>query len=131
VRARQRGRPDNQTPAVGGGLVYVSSTYGVASLHALDTATGRVRWTSELPHPAATSPVLADGVVYVDDQQGDLSGLAQATGCRAWSDTQGLAQLDGTGNLVVAGGTIYIGATPTRSTASPPPAASPSLPPPG
>jgi outer membrane protein assembly factor BamB len=55
--------------------------------------------------------VLADGVVYVDDQQGDLSGLAQATGCRAWSDTQGLAQLDGTGNLVVAGGTIYIGAT--------------------
>lgn len=102
---------DNQTPAVGGGLVYVSSTYGVASLHALDTATGRVRWTSEFPHPAATSPVLADGVVYVDDQQGDLSGLAQATGCRAWSDTQGLAQLDGTGNLVVAGGTIYIGAT--------------------
>jgi len=102
---------DNNTPAVGDRLVYVSTTYGVGSLRALDAATGRVRWTYGLPHPAAASPALASGLVYVDDQQGDLYGLAQSTGCLAWSDTQGLAQLFGARKLVVTGSTIYTGTT--------------------
>jgi outer membrane protein assembly factor BamB len=100
---------DNLRPAAGGGLVYVSTTYGVGSLHALDAATGQTRWTFGLAHPAGASAVLANGLVYVDDQQGDLYGLTQRTGCRAWSDTQGLAQLYGARDLVVTGSTIYIG----------------------
>jgi outer membrane protein assembly factor BamB len=55
------------SPAVGNGVVYVTTVYeNAAHLYALDTDTGKLLWSYVLPESArTTSPILADGRLYV------------------------------------------------------------------
>ena len=55
------------TVAVAGGLVYAADGEGV--VHCLDAATGRPCWTHRTKQPIWSSPLVADGKVYVGTQR--------------------------------------------------------------
>lgn len=59
------------TAAVGNGLAFLSDLDGI--LHCLDATTGKPNWTFDLKSPVWGSPLLADGKVYLGDEDGDLS----------------------------------------------------------
>ncbi|MCI0539331.1 MAG: PQQ-binding-like beta-propeller repeat protein [Verrucomicrobiales bacterium] len=59
------------TAAVGGGLAFLADIDGI--LHCLDAETGKPYWTFDVKSPVWGSPLLADGKVYLGDEDGDLS----------------------------------------------------------
>ena len=59
------------TAAVGNGLAFLSDIDGI--LHCLDVKTGKPYWTFDLKSPVWGSPLLADGKVYLGDEDGDLA----------------------------------------------------------
>lgn len=90
--------------------VFVGSDAG--TLHALDTATGAVRWTVGLGSAVTAPPALAGGVLYVPTGAGELVALP-AGGCGAarcrplWSaPTGGAVEVQ----PAVAGGLVFTGA---------------------
>jgi outer membrane protein assembly factor BamB len=62
------------TVAVGGGIVYAADFAGF--LHAFDAATGRELWKYDTQAAIWGSPLLADGRIYLGDEDGDLLVLA-------------------------------------------------------
>lgn len=56
--------------AVDGGLVYVPDFAGF--LHCLDAATGQPKWVHDTYAPVWGSPLLADGKLYLGDEDGDV-----------------------------------------------------------
>ena len=60
--------------AVAGGIVYAPDFAGI--LHALDAATGRQLWQLDAEAAIWGSPLVADGKVYLGDEDGDLLVLA-------------------------------------------------------
>lgn len=59
------------TASVGNGLVFLSDIDGI--LHCLDFKTGKAYWTFDMKSPVWGSPLLADGKVYLGDEDGDLA----------------------------------------------------------
>jgi len=59
------------TAAVADGLVFISDFKGL--LHCLDVKTGKPNWTFDMTSPVWGSPLVADGKVYVGDQDGDVA----------------------------------------------------------
>ena len=92
------------TAAVAGGLVYVSDFRGV--LHCLDVKTGKPYWTFDMLAPVWGSPLVADGKVYLGDQDGDVAVL------KAGTELQKIAEIDMRGSVystpVPANGVLYI-----------------------
>ena len=62
------------TPAVAGGLVYVSDLKG--TLHCVDAATGQRVWIHETGGASWASAFVADGKVYLGNEEGILTVLA-------------------------------------------------------
>lgn len=62
------------TAAVADGLVYISDFSGF--LHCLDAKTGEEYWVHDLLAAVWGSPFLADGKVYIGDEDGDVVVLA-------------------------------------------------------
>ncbi|WP_157246685.1 PQQ-binding-like beta-propeller repeat protein [Nonomuraea typhae] len=95
------------TLAVAGGVAYL--THSGVRVDAVDTATGKLRWTYPLsggPGWLADFPVPAAGTMYVQAGDGTLHAVATATGTRRWTLESG----DAFGTApVVAGGMVYIG----------------------
>ena len=58
------------TVAVTGGLVYAADFSGF--LHCLDAATGAPQWTFDMLAAVWGSPLVADGKVYIGDEDGDV-----------------------------------------------------------
>jgi len=58
------------TAAVADGLVYISDFSGF--LHCLDAATGQLYWTHDVFAAVWGSPFVADGRVYLGDEDGDV-----------------------------------------------------------
>ena len=61
------------TAAIGDGVVYISSLSGF--LHALDVETGEEYWTFDTFAAVWGSPFIADGRVYIGDEDGDVAVL--------------------------------------------------------
>ena len=61
------------TAAIGDGVVYISSLSGF--LHALDVETGEEYWTFDTFAAVWGSPFVADGRVYIGDEDGDVAVL--------------------------------------------------------
>jgi len=118
------GYPDTETPTIYGNTVYLNSTGGQsnwAHLVALDANTGKVRWDAPLKTNLITSgsfldttttPVVADGQVYVMNRLGVVFSFDTATGKQNWTyAAEGSAQADGTiydsGAPVVSNGVLY------------------------
>jgi outer membrane protein assembly factor BamB len=64
------GRHVISTPAIRGGLVYIPD-YG-RQVHCLDAGTGERVWTREIQGEVWSSPLVADGKVYVGTRTGQL-----------------------------------------------------------
>ena len=64
------------------GVVYIGDLTGV--LHAVDAATGKVRWTFKTGSEIKSSPVVAGNRVLIGSYDGSLYALDVATGKQVW-----------------------------------------------
>ena len=92
------------TAAVDEGLVYISDLNGL--LHCLDAKTGKSYWTFDMMATVWGSPLVADGKVYLGDQDGDVAVL------KAGTELKRISEID-MGNSVYstpvpANGVLYI-----------------------
>ena len=74
-------------PAYAHGLVYVAQFDGVFA--ALDSKTGKVRWTFHTPTHLESSPLAVGGNVYFGSDGGTLFALDASTGKLAWKQDLG------------------------------------------
>lgn len=109
------GGPVRSSPAVSDGMVYVGSDD--AKLYAFDAAgllncsagpprTCLARWVTTTGGIVRSSPVVADGVVYVGSDDGGLYALHATTGMVVWKTITGAAVRS---SPAVAGGVVYVG----------------------
>jgi outer membrane protein assembly factor BamB len=73
---------------------------------AFDRATGRVRWRRVIG-PTESSPLVANGLVYVGDWSGRVYALSARTGTTRWSYRVGGKVKS---SVALAGGRVYVGA---------------------
>jgi outer membrane protein assembly factor BamB len=104
------------SPALAGGVVYAGANDG--RLHALDAATGQVRWSRQVAPTGGIfgGATVAGGVVYAASGQGDgkVYALDAATGQPLFSSFVGDGDQSGDGEWVnasptVVGDTVYLG----------------------
>jgi outer membrane protein assembly factor BamB len=96
------------TPAVGSGTVFVGAIDG--SLHAIDAATGDVRWVAQLEHEIWSSPAFANGVVYLTTESSFVALAADDGTVLFYRDmTTGYALM---ASPAVYHGTVYLGTEP-------------------
>jgi len=86
------------------GLIFVGDFSGF--VHCLDAETGKVQWTHDMKAHMWGSTFVADGKVYVGDEDGDFVVLAATKEKRIISETNLGAAVYGT--PVVANGTVYL-----------------------
>lgn len=97
------------TPILGEGTVFLSTVVAdfdmedPGNLVAIDAASGRRRWTVELPRQSSGGPVLADGTLYVGDVGGTLHAVT-TTGETRWTRSLGAA----VGRPTVYGNVVYV-----------------------
>lgn len=75
------GRHVLSTPAVAGGLAFIADMG--RKLHCVDASTGAPCWTHEIQGEMWSSPLVADGKVYVATRRGEFTVLAAAREHRA------------------------------------------------
>jgi polyvinyl alcohol dehydrogenase (cytochrome) len=94
--------------AAQGGSVYVASNKAstTADLLALDDDTGEVLWRTEVGGSVAGPVSWSNGVVYVGDDSGHVSGFDAEDGERLWSHE---VASPAAGGIVVVDGTVYAG----------------------
>jgi outer membrane protein assembly factor BamB len=102
-------QPGASAPAVSNGSVYVDGGEGVVAYRAAD---GFQEWTASVGDGYPTSPVVANGVVYVGNQpegldQGLISAFNARDGEPLWSFSDGPG--DGFESASVANGVVYVG----------------------
>jgi len=103
------------TPAVDGHTVYMTflnkppcnaSRSGLdGQVVALNADTGKVRWRVTIG-PSESSPLVANGLVYVGDWNGKVYAFSAATGATRWTFSTGGKVKDA---MALAGGRIYFG----------------------
>ncbi len=86
------------------GLLFVGDFSGF--VHCLDAETGKLLWTHDMKAHMWGSTLVADGKVYVGDEDGDLAVLAVAREKKLLSETNLNAPIYAT--PVVANGVIYV-----------------------
>jgi len=69
--------PKNPSPLIVGNEFYMVSDKGVGSC--LDTSTGKLHWRERLGGDFSTSPIFADGRIYLANEQGATIVLAPGT----------------------------------------------------
>lgn len=92
------------TAAVAEGLVYIADFKGV--LHCLNADTGKPYWTYDMQSPVWGSPLVADGKVFLGDEDGDIAVL------QAGKEMKKISEIDMGGSIystpVPANGVLYI-----------------------
>jgi outer membrane protein assembly factor BamB len=69
---KQKGQaPDQTTPVISKGMVFMVSSGGIASC--LDLETGDLKWRERIGSDFAASPLVANGLVYFWDAQGNAT----------------------------------------------------------
>jgi outer membrane protein assembly factor BamB len=86
------------------GLLFVGDFSGF--VHCLDAETGKVYWTYDMKAHMWGSTLVADGKIYVGDEDGDLVVMAASKEKKIISETNVGAAIYGT--PVVANGTIFV-----------------------
>ena len=102
----QIGEPIKASPLVAKGVVYVAGEGG--TVRALDVASGKTLWTTNIGGDIQMTPTLADGLLFVGTHTlpGTFAALDEATGATHWRATlYGAIR----GEPVVLNGTVYIG----------------------
>lgn len=96
-------------PAVGNGVVFVAAGDGI---HALDAATGELRWRAPLTAPAIAAPTVADARLIVPIAPDQLLALRVEDGAIAWQ--QSLGSESGPASMTVDGDAIYLSLAGSR-----------------
>ena len=82
----------------GGGVAYddgkLFATTGFGSVFALDAASGKQLWTTDLGVPIVNAPVANGGRVFVSTQDNHFYALSQSDGRKLW-DHQGITETAG------------------------------------
>ena len=86
------------------GLLFVGDFSGI--VHCLDSETGKLHWTHDMKAHMWGSTLVADGKLYVGDEDGDFVVLAATKEKKVLSETNLGAPVYGT--PVVANGTLYL-----------------------
>jgi len=86
------------------GLIFVGDFSGF--VHCFDAETGKVHWTHDMKAHMWGSTFVADGKVYVGDEDGDFVVLAAGKEKKVISETNVGAAIYGT--PIVANGAIYL-----------------------
>ena len=73
---------------------------------AVSVGLGKVRWTKRIG-PTESSPLVADGLVYVGDWRGKVYALDERTGKTVWSAATGGKVK---GGVALSGGRVFVGA---------------------
>ncbi|MEU0948332.1 PQQ-binding-like beta-propeller repeat protein [Streptomyces canus] len=94
------------SPAVTAGTVCVN-VYG--DLRAVDTATGKRRWTCRIGSFNGLSPTAAGAMVYLGDSDGALHAVDAATGRRRWTSPTDNNPVNTV--AAVAAGVVYVSTT--------------------
>ena len=76
------GGPIVSSPAIAGGVVYITSLDGY--LYAIDEETGKEKWRFKSRMPIASSPTVADGTLYFVSSTGALAAIDLETGKPRW-----------------------------------------------
>ena len=102
------------SPLVAGGTVYVGSGDKAGDVYALDARTGHVRWARPTGRWVFfSSPVLADGIIYIGSSNGEVCAFNAATDRPLWKHSIGKPTLHVRaviqGYPAVSAGTVYIG----------------------
>jgi outer membrane protein assembly factor BamB len=99
--------PVEAAPVVAGGTVYAGSTDSRYGVHAFDARRGTVRWLST-GISSHYSPAVANGIVYVGADSGELDALDARTGTLRWSFGVGPTYVPGGSTPAVANGVVYV-----------------------
>ena len=75
--------PQWSSPAVDNGRVFVGSRDD-HKLYAFDAVTGATLWTATTSDWVQTSPAVANGVVYIGNNSGNVYAFNAATGSLVW-----------------------------------------------
>lgn len=73
-------------PTVADSTVYFGTDHGDGRVYALDAATGHPRWKTTTGAPMRSTPLMADGTLYVGGEKG-LHALDATTGHQRWEFT--------------------------------------------
>ncbi|WP_323674447.1 PQQ-binding-like beta-propeller repeat protein [Halorubellus sp. PRR65] len=76
------------------------------TVHAVDAATGDVRWSTTLPDFVVSSPAVVNGTVYVGCWDGNVYALDGANGSERW---RAAADAPVSSSPAVADGSVYVG----------------------
>ena len=101
-------------PAFDGSLAFFLAG---STLQAEDVGSGAIRWTFTGDGRLVTSPVIANGYVYVGSSSGTFYAVSALTGQQIWSDATGVAFKEaeaGGGNGLGAGEGMLIAVAQTR-----------------
>jgi outer membrane protein assembly factor BamB len=77
-----------------------------ATVHALDVATGRARWSTTLPDFVVSSPAVVNGTLYVGCWDGNVYALDGADGSERW---RAAADAPVSSSPAVADESVYVG----------------------
>lgn len=96
-------------PAVAESLIVVGTLNG--SVLAFDKGTGSERWSARVSSEVLAVPGISDQVVVVRSIDGRVFGLDSQTGARVWIHDHSvpLLTLRGNTNILLRGGTVYVG----------------------
>ena len=92
------------TAAIADGLVYVADFSGY--FHCLDAKTGQLYWTHDMLAAIWASPFVADGKVYLGDEDGDVIVFAQGKEMKVLAEMNMGSAVYGT--VVPAHGTLFL-----------------------
>ena len=92
------------SPTIAGNVVYVADANG--SLHAVNLADGKVKWTYKIEEGFATSPLVHNGRVYLGDLAGVFHCVGAEDGKKVWTVDTGTgihSSANADGNKIVFG----------------------------
>jgi len=101
--------PFSGGPAVGESLLVIGTLDG--SVLAFDPANGNERWSARVSSEVLALPGVSENVVVVRSIDGRVFGLDADTGARLWiyDHSVPLLTLRGNTNILLRGGTVYVG----------------------
>ena len=102
-------QPFSGGPAVGNNLLVMGTLDG--TVLAFDADNGNERWSARVSSEVLAVPGVSDDVVVVRSIDGRVFGLNAATGARVWiyDHSVPLLSLRGNTNILMRGGTVYVG----------------------
>jgi polyvinyl alcohol dehydrogenase (cytochrome) len=116
-----RGASNTSTPAIVGGVVYLSTWDG--KVHALDAQTGKELWMTALPDLIDSSPAVSDTQVFVSDDNGSVHALERSKGTKQWSkvvDPHAEAHLWSSPIYIASAGLLVVGIASGEEQVQPP-----------